>query len=128
MDDLNKLNRFTTLSALLDLLKTKRLVFGDPRFWEDKNDSELMREYKERRGVEKLFAICFLEGNETIHHWKTFADRMDGCCIQFDAARLKKLLSNIDGMRCQPVYICFCKLSFFHPSSPLWGEAERRRA
>jgi hypothetical protein len=28
----------------------------------------------------------------------------------------------------QPVYFAFCNLSFFHPASPLWGEAERRRA
>jgi hypothetical protein len=27
-----------------------------------------------------------------------------------------------------PVYFAFCKLSFFHPASPLRGEAERRRA
>ena len=35
-----KLNRFTTLPVLLDLLKRKRLVLLDPAVWEDKNDSE----------------------------------------------------------------------------------------
>jgi len=40
---------------------------------------------------------------------------------QLDAARPELLLNG-------PVYFAFCKLSFFHPASPLRGEAERRRA
>lgn len=98
---LNKLNRFTRLPVLFDLLRTKRLKFGNPEHWSDKNDSELLLEYGKQRGV-KVFAICFLEGNETIHHWNAFANGMDGCCIQCDAASVKAAFSAL-GVRCERV-------------------------
>ena len=94
-----RLNRYTTLPVLLDLLKRKRLVLLDPSTWEDRNDSEIMLEYKKRKGVQKLFALCFSYGDETIHHWKTFADGASGCCIQFDAKQLISLINDIPGVR-----------------------------
>jgi hypothetical protein len=98
----NKLNRFTTLPVLLDLLIKKRLVFSDPKFWDDKNDTELLEIYRKRKKSEpsqsepakKLLALCFLRQHETIHHWKTFANGICGCCIEFDKAILTKLLSD----------------------------------
>ena len=101
--NLKKLNRYTTLPVLLDLLKRKRLVLLDPVSWEDRNDSEIVLEYKKRKGIEKLFALCFSHGDETIHHWKTFADGISGCCIEFDAAKLTDHLSSIDGIKHGPV-------------------------
>jgi hypothetical protein len=86
--ELKKLNRFTTLPVLLDLLKRKRLVLLNPATWEDKNDSEILKEYKRRKNLPNLFALCFSYGDETIHHWKTFADGISGCCIEFDAPKL----------------------------------------
>jgi hypothetical protein len=41
----------------------------------------------------KLLALCLLSEHETIHHWKTFANGIGGCCIEFDKAKLTKLLS-----------------------------------
>jgi hypothetical protein len=38
----NRLNRFTTLPVLLDILRRKRLVFSDPKYWEDENDLKLL--------------------------------------------------------------------------------------
>jgi hypothetical protein len=90
----NKLNRFTTLPVLLDMLKKGRLVFSNPKFWEDKNDTELLRIYRNRKRKNWLLALCFLEDHETIHHWKAYADGITGCCIEFDKAKLTKLLSS----------------------------------
>ena len=83
-----RLNRFTTLPVLLDFLERKKLVLLDPKSWDDKNDTEVILAYKEKRGIEKLFALCFTHDYETIHHWKTFANGSSGCCIEFDAEKL----------------------------------------
>ena len=100
---MKKINRYTTLPVLLDMLKRKRLVLLDPESWDDKNDSAIMAEYKERKKVEKLFALCCSQGDETIHHWRTFADGTSGCCIEFDGTRLTDLLGTINGVRYGPV-------------------------
>lgn len=94
-----KLNRYTTLPVLLDLLTRKRLVLLDPVSWEDKNDSQILIEYKNRKRVDKLFALCFSHGDETIHHWRTFADGISGCCIEFDKKLLIEKLRGISGLR-----------------------------
>ena len=99
IDELEKLNRYTTLPVLLDLLKRRRLMLLDPKSWEDKNDSKVMLEYKHRRNGLRLFAICFSWGDETIHQWKAFADGISGCCIEFDAPRLINRLRGVDGVR-----------------------------
>ena len=93
------INRYTTLPVLLDMLKRKRLVLLDPTSWEDKNDSAIMAEYKKRKKAEKLFALCFSFGDETIHHWRTFAPGISGCCISFSPTKLKELLEKVEGVR-----------------------------
>lgn len=97
------LNRYTTLPVLLDMLKRKRLVLLDPTSWEDKNDSAIMAEYKKRKKAEKLFALCFSFGDETIHHWRTFAPGISGCCIEFSPTKLIELLEMVKGVRFGPV-------------------------
>jgi len=84
----NKLNRFTTFPVLLDMLINKHLVFSNPEDWEDRNDAELLEIYKKAKGKKSLFALCFLMEDETIHHWKAFADEISGCCIEFDRKKL----------------------------------------
>ena len=91
-----KLNRYTTLPVLLDLLTRKKLVLLDPNRWEDRSDAELIIEYKKIEHISKLFAICFCIGNETIHAWKAYAEGISGCCIQFDE---NKLIESLDGNR-----------------------------
>jgi hypothetical protein len=103
MDDMKRLNRYTTLPVLLDMLKRKKLVLLDPAAWEDKNDSEILLCYKEQKGFQNLFALCFSYGDETIHHWKTFANGIGGCCITFDADKLIKVLKKQHGVRFGPV-------------------------
>ncbi len=95
-----KLNRFTTLPVLLRMLKKKSLVFSDPKFWDDENDTELLEIYRKRKisscsqsePAKSLLALCFLKEHETIHHWKAFANGISGCCIEFDKTELIKLL------------------------------------
>jgi hypothetical protein len=99
----NKLNRFTTLPFLLDMVINERLIFSNPENWDDKNDSKVLdiykkKKYKGKKGV-KLFALCFLKDHETIHHWKSFADGISGCCIEFDKKNLTELLSKYEDVR-----------------------------
>jgi hypothetical protein len=94
-----KFNRFTTLPVLLDMLTRKKLVLLDPCTWEDKNDSEVVAEYKKRKKLRSLFALCGSKGDETIHHWKTFADGISGCCVEFDLKKLEVVLKRLDGVR-----------------------------
>lgn len=101
-EEIWKLNRYTTLPVLLDLLKRKRLVLLDPKTWDDRNDSGVMAEYKRRKRVNRVLALCFSKGDETIHHWKAFSDGISGCCVEFDGIRLQKLF-NKAGLRHGPV-------------------------
>jgi Protein of unknown function (DUF2971) len=96
---MERLNSYTTLPVLLDMLMRKRLVLLDPALWEDKNDSEILLEYKKRKRATKFFALCFSYGDETIHHWRTFANGISGCCIEFDKKKLISLLKTIHGIR-----------------------------
>ncbi len=96
---IRRLNRYTMLPVLLDMLMRKRLMLLDPSSWDDKNDSDIILEYRKRKSVKKLFALCFSYGDETIHHWKTFADGTSGCCIEFDPKKLLPLLDATSGVR-----------------------------
>lgn len=97
--EIHKLNRFTTLPVLLDLLQRKKLVLLDPDKWDDRNDAEILLEYKRRMGLGKLFALCFSHGDETVHHWKTFSDGSSGCCIEFDARKLGCIFERTRNLR-----------------------------
>lgn len=100
---MRKLNRYTTLPVLLDILKEKRLVLLDPKTWDDKNDSEIILVYKKSKKLQKLFALCFSYGDETIHHWKAFADGSSGCCVEFDSEKLIDCIKNIKGIQYRKV-------------------------
>ena len=94
-----KLNRFTTLPVLLDLLQRKKLTLLNPEKWEDKNDSEIILEYKRIKNIKKLFAVCFSYGDETIHHWKTYSPGSSGCCIEFNSAALFEVINQIPKLK-----------------------------
>ena len=93
MTSSNKLNRFTTLPFLIELLKTKKLVLLNPKTWEDHNDTDILLDYKEKENIPGLLALCFTDQSETIHHWKAFSSGESGCCIEFDKTRLLDHLS-----------------------------------
>lgn len=96
---IKKLNRFTTLPVLLDLLQRKKLTLLDPKLWDDRNDSEVILEYKKRKGIKNLFAICLSFGDETVHHWKTFSNGTSGCLIEFDAQKLISIIDKIPNLK-----------------------------
>jgi len=98
-ENIKRLNRFTTLPVLLDLLQRKKLTLLDPKLWDDRNDSEIILEYKKRKKLKNLFALCFCLGDETIHHWKTFSGGPSGCMIEFDVPMLFKILDGIPNLR-----------------------------
>lgn len=93
------LNRFTTLPVLIDLLRRKKLVLLSPERWEDRNDAEIMLEYKKRNKLKHLYAACFSIGDETIHHWNAFSSGPSGCCIEFDRQLLLDDANTIEGIR-----------------------------
>ncbi len=66
--------------------------------WDDKNDSEIILEYKKRKKIKNLFALCLSCGDETVHHWKTFSDGNSGCLIEIDAPRLFSILDMIPNL------------------------------
>lgn len=94
-----KLNKFTTLPVLLDLLERKKLTLLDPALWDDRNDAEIISAYKEHKKIESLMAVCFSYGDETIHHWKTFSSGTSGCVIEFNAERLFEQIDSIEGLK-----------------------------
>lgn len=97
--EIKKLNRFTTLPILLDLLERQKLVLLDPSSWDDKNDTLIIEEYKKKATIDKLFVLCFTHESETIHHWKAFASGSSGCCVEFDAVKLRKIFDNTSQVR-----------------------------
>ena len=98
-----RINRYTTLPVLVDMLRRRLLVLLDPKAWDDKNDTEVLLEYKRRKKLKSLFALCCSLGDETIHHWQTFAPGMSGCCIEFHTDQLTDLLQDREGIRLGPV-------------------------
>ena len=90
-----RLSRYTTLPVLLDMLQRKKLTLLDPKYWEDRNDSEIILEYKRRKNIQNLFAMCLSCGDETVHHWKTFSNGNSGCMIEIDAPKLFAILNKV---------------------------------
>jgi hypothetical protein len=77
------LRRYTSLAALLALLQDKKLTLLSPGLWEDRNDAFYMGEYKTKKRLQTLLALCFTESDETYHHWRVFTHGSDGVCIHF---------------------------------------------
>jgi hypothetical protein len=77
------LRRYTSLASLLALLQDKKLTLLSPGLWEDRNDAFYMSEYKVKKGLKTLLALCFSESDETYHHWRVFTRGADGVCIHF---------------------------------------------
>ena len=95
------LNRFTSLSVLLDILHNQRLTLTNPiGKWEDKNDTYGIERYIAKQGTCKsVLALCFSMKRETFHHWKVFSGGADGVCIEFDRKRLLEQMKKCDGIR-----------------------------
>jgi len=84
------LAHYTQIPVLLDVLKRKKLVLSNPENWEDKSDVALLKHYAHKDNIRVL---CFkeLKGHQdSILHWKAYADGMSGCRIDFDFEKLSQ--------------------------------------
>ena len=103
--ELIKLNRFTTIPFLIDLLRRKKLALLNPAFWDDFNDRETMEIYRKAAKAKSIYALCMTYKNETIHHWNAFANGTSGCCIEFSPAKLIDVLDQNGIMHGKAEYI-----------------------
>jgi hypothetical protein len=92
------IKRYTTISATIDMLRTKKIVLADPRSWDDRNDRYFMALHKRASGARGLYAMCATRMRETYHHWRVFTGVADGACIEFKRAPLEKFLETRTGV------------------------------
>jgi hypothetical protein len=97
------LRRYTDLPALVYLLTEKKITLLDPRSWDDVNDSYYLELYREKKGLESVFALCFTKTDETYHHWRVFGNGPCGVCITFNTRALKAAVKSVDGLRADRV-------------------------
>ena len=95
--------RYTELPSLIHLLAHRELTLLDPRSWEDKNDAYFLQQYREKRGLKSVLALCFTQSGETYHHWRVFAPGSAGVCIRFHAAALEPSIRAVPGLKCNAV-------------------------
>ena len=88
-----RLYRYTNLAAVVHMLRTRTLTLLDPAAWDDRNDAAFLAEYRRKRGATAVLALCFFQERGKWHHWRGYADGMDGACIEF---RADGLLSAVD--------------------------------
>jgi hypothetical protein len=88
------LRRYTNLAATIHMLQKKVITLLSPATWDDRNDAFFLAQYKKRKGVRAVLALCFAETSETYHHWRVFSHGCDGVCITFDKAALLRAVGN----------------------------------
>jgi hypothetical protein len=97
------LRRYSDLPSLLHLLQRKKLTLLSPKLWDDKNDSYYIENYRKRRKLASVLALCFTEASETYHHWQVFSSGSSGICLQFDKAKLLSALNGKSGITARQV-------------------------
>lgn len=112
----SELRRYTSLPALLRILRQQAITLLPPDSWDDQNDKELMMTYKEATKSKTCLALCFAQTSETYHHWKVFSSGQDGTCVVF---KKEDLLSQADAtnIRHGPVnYLSLAEIKKNKPS------------
>lgn len=113
-ENIVKLNRFTTIPFLIDLLQRRKLTLVNPNFWEDYNDRETMEFYRKKSNSNSIYALCLTHKSETVHHWNAFANGTAGCCIEFSPGRLFEILDRMpEVIHGKAVYKSLNELSAF---------------
>jgi len=98
-----QLRRYTDLPSLFRILSTRTITLLDPRSWDDKNDTFYMAQYRERKGLASLLALCFSKADETYHHWHVFSKGASGVCIVFRQDALAAHLRRFEGIKTQKI-------------------------
>lgn len=96
----NFVRRYTSISAVIDILSRQELPLLDPQTWDDRNDRYFMALYKEEKGLGGLYGLCAARCSETYHHWRVFTRRADGACIEIRRELLEAAVDKLPGMRC----------------------------
>ncbi len=95
--------RYTTIAAMLDILRRQELPLLNPDSWDDRNDRYFMARYKEAKKLQGLYALCAARCSETYHHWRVFTGAADGACLELRRKPLESALAKIDNVRFGPV-------------------------
>lgn len=85
------------------MLSSKKITLLDPMSWDDKNDAYFMAQYKERKELKSLLALCFSQVPETYHHWHVFAKGPAGVCIEFDRKALLEAFKKRKGISSESI-------------------------
>jgi hypothetical protein len=93
------IRRYTSIAAVIDMLRRKEFTLLDPTSWDDRNDGHFMELYKGERGVGALYAACATTSSQTYHHWRVFTHGADGACMELRREPLEAALLRIPEVR-----------------------------
>src|SRR5450759_5659051 len=99
----SSLRRYTSVPSLLHLLQNRQITLLSPASWDDKNDAFFMVQYKQRKKVKSVLALCFTMADDTYHHWRVFTHGSDGARITFRRKEFLAAFAKIKGVRKRPV-------------------------
>lgn len=113
------IRRYTSIAAVIDILRRGELPLLNPETWDDRNDRYFMDLYKEARksnGTNSLYALCAAGCSETYHHWRVFTSAADGACLEILREPLETALKDQPGVRCDFVdYLTLKKVDRLSP-------------
>jgi len=92
--------RYVDATELFDCIENQRIILRDPKFWEDKNDYFLIKQYIEEKGLANIYASCFTSNDDAYHFWKIYANRPTGICIKFDTSKLFESINRDKEAQC----------------------------
>lgn len=95
----NVIRRYTSIAAVIDMLRRRKLALLNPESWDDRNDRYFMSLYKAEREIGGLYGLCAAQCSETYHHWKIFTSGADGACIEIKRQPLEAMLASVAGVR-----------------------------
>ncbi|MEA9657759.1 hypothetical protein [Xanthomonas campestris] len=95
--------RYTDLPSLVAMLTHGELTLLDPTSWDDKNDSFFLEQYRTKKDLQSLLALCFTTASETYHHWRVFSSGPSGVCVWFTEDGLKSALSKVSGVKMRKI-------------------------
>jgi hypothetical protein len=92
------LRRYTHLPAIIHMLQTKSLTLLDPNNWDDGNDTFYVSEYRRRKQLKSVLALCLSSAEESYHYWKIFAGHPSGVCVRLRQGTLLNALRKVPGV------------------------------
>lgn len=97
------LRRYTDIPSLIGMLTHGELTLLEPASWDDKNDSYFLEQYKAKRKLASVLALCFTRSDETYHHWRVFSSGTAGVCVWFKFDEVKAAVKAIPGLLIKPI-------------------------